>query len=50
MINADRSAARGDDGVFDGMAAGAYEASQRAINDATGGNNLSNEHDDYYNP
>lgn len=50
MINADRAAARGDDGLYDNMAAGAYEASQRAINDATGGNNLSNEHDDYYNP
>lgn len=50
MINADRAAARGDDGLYDNMAAGAFEASQRAINDATGGNNLSNEHDDYYNP
>jgi hypothetical protein len=63
MINADMSAQRGDDGVFDGMAAGAFEASRRARNDAEGGNNLSNdpangaignnnlnEHDDYYNP
>ena len=50
MINSDRAAARGDDGVYDNMAAGAYEASQRAINDATGGNNLSGGHDDYYNP
>ena len=50
MINADRAAARGDDGLYDNMAAGAFEASQRAINDANGGNNLSNEHDDYYNP
>ena len=50
MINADRAMARGDDGLYDNMAAGSYEASQRAINDATGGNNLSGGHDDYYNP
>lgn len=63
ILNAELAAARGDEGLLDNMAEGAYEASRRALNDELGGNNLSNdpnndaignnnlnEHDDYYNP
>jgi hypothetical protein len=51
MINADRSAARGDDGVFDGMLTGSYDTNiDTGGGGGYGGGGGGNEHDDYYNP
>jgi hypothetical protein len=53
MINAERSALRGDDGVFDNMLTGSYDTNIDIGGGGYGGGGYGgggNEHDDYYNP